>query len=168
MLWILALCARYPARTLFGYWCAHAALFLVFSWRPFETFDGNWWRDLSAHALAGYTLLISLFIACRRPRSDAGWLRRHGEWFLAGRSPLRAVLFGLEESFLWELSEFVLDRVREYLPFYIAAAQDGWKDTLLDIAVALPTAVLAMYCIRWYERRARAKTREPVAAQAAD
>ncbi len=161
---LFAFCARYPRALLGSYWCAHAAFFLVFSWRPFETFDDAWWRDLSAHAIAGYTLLISLAIALRRPCLERSLLRSFGEWFLVGRSYMRAVAFGIVESLLWEGLEFVLDRVREYLPFFIAVAQGGWWDTALDIAVALPMAMFAMACVRRYERRRAVRESVPVCA----
>ena len=157
MAFLLGVCMRYPRVVIGSYWCAHAAFFLVFSWRPFTTFDDAWWRDLSAHAIAGYALLISLSVACRRPRPEPRWLRRFSEWFLVGRSYARAAAFGLVEGVAWELFEFMLDRAREHLPFFLAAAQGGWADNVLDIAVALPTALLAMACIRWYERRQQAR-----------
>ena len=149
---------RYPSVAIGSYWCAHAAFFLVFSWRPFTTFDDAWWRDLSAHAIAGYALLISLSVACRRPQLEPGRPRRFSEWFLVGRSYARAAAFGLAESLLWEGLEFVLDHVRFFFPFRLAAAQDGIVDTLLDIVVAIPTAMLAMACIRTYESRRVARS----------
>ncbi|MDP3735637.1 MAG: hypothetical protein Q8R39_04395 [bacterium] len=111
-------------------------------------------------------LLLSWYVAFGEPSPLPGWARRMCEWFLVHHTYTRAVFFAIVEGVVWELFEWTLDRVRLSLPFHLAAAQDGWTDTLLDIAVAIPTAMLAMAAIRWHERRRRS-AREPVAVCAA-
>ena len=145
-----------------GYWCIHVT-FSLYWWGSFSTFDGTWWRDLGAHAVSGGMLLMSLHGVCGEPRANPGW-RWLFEWFLFGRTYQRAALFAVAESVVWELFEWgVIERVRLHLPFSLAAPQDGWPDTLLDIAVAIPTAMLAMACIRTYEgrRATRAPSEDP-------
>jgi hypothetical protein len=162
---MLALCARYPATTLCGYWCAHFALFGVGGWGSFDLFDERWWRDLVAHAVAGYTTLISLYaIRVRRRERKAGRFARFAWWFVDGSSYTRAACFGAFQGCVWEGVEFVLDSIRHLLPFRLAAAQGGVEDTILDIVVSVPLAVLAMVCIRAYEHRLAVRARHQHAA----
>jgi len=119
-------------------------------WKEAELGSLSWWLDELGHAIGGFFFTIVLLYLIRT--YFAGGFFRIG-----GKKTLRFLVISVMVTlaFIWEVLEFLWDQWGHPSFPWIAKAQEGQVDTMVDWMITVGFSFMAMFVDWFYERRSR-------------
>lgn len=122
----------------------------AWGWEEAILFSNAWWFDAFGHAIAGFggaLALRHLFKKHHRAKDIFA--------FSFGRVFLSALIekWVMRGAFLWEIIEFCWDLFGQPWLSWLAQAQKGSADTMIDLIITISAAYGALLLMRWREAR---------------
>lgn len=128
-------------------------------WQEVELFDNAWRFDTLGHAVAGFGGALVLCYLFKK--------YHHAKDIFEcsfGRPLLSALVekWVMRGAFAWEITEFCWDEWGQPLLSWLAKAQKGSADTMIDLIVTIATGFVALTLLRRREERSDKRHPEDV------
>lgn len=122
----------------------------VWGWQEAILFSGAWGFDTIGHTIAGFGGALALRHLFKKHHRTKNIFE-----FSFGRPLLSALVekWVMRSAFTWEIIEFCWDEWGQPLLSWLAKAQKGSADTMLDLIVTIGAGFGALALFRRYEER---------------
>lgn len=122
----------------------------VWGWQETKLFYEAWWFDALGHAITGFGGALALRYLFKKHHRAKDIFE-----FSFGRPLLSALVekWIMRCAFTWEIIEFCWDEWGQPWLSWLAQAQKGSADTMIDLIITIGAGYGALIFVRWREAR---------------
>lgn len=139
---------NWPLMAFALYWLTHLYIWGVWGWREAELFNAAWWFDTAGHTIFGMVMATNLLYNYKK-------YAMYGSFRIFGQGVLADLVTGkiTKLAVYWELGELAFDfLIQPNLFTWMAKAQKGSADTIVDIVVTIIAAEFITRVYRYYNK----------------